>query len=431
MGLIIILYIVTGLIVLRNEYRRVIKERCISLGTFSFVFFSILCLIIPGLTIWKGDVSRCKDNSLFYVFLSYVVTFVSLIFAYWGYNRGRKTKNNIVKATKITKNRNLLLTSFVLLVISLIALYYWSSGYGGIFNVMLVGGHIRASFIQSTNSLMFLKHLIPMSIISSLLMYTDLFIIRSKRYRFFKFLIFILSVIVSFIYIIANDGRMLAGTYLLYFILIYLKYQYEVLHVSIKKIIVSSVIIVSLIFFIIIQSESWFATYRNAEVEVLNRSVLDIILGEFNFIYVGLNTALYSVLEDHAYYTLFNDIINGLFAWLPTSIKPIVLADVWDYNSILINDGGYGQSPTNLPTQAYYDLGIVGVMFVSYIFLYFIGSIEKRLRGNYTTIGLVFYVVIGFYLCRGVAYFSMYNIMINMFFIAISWLLYKHLFSKI
>jgi oligosaccharide repeat unit polymerase len=437
MELIIFAYIVTGLFVLYREYRRVRIERFISFGNLCFAFFAILCLIIPGLTIWKGDVSRCKDNSIFYVFLSYIISLISLMFSYLGYNKGRKIHPNVQAVhnssyQKLKDNsKNLLLTSMVLMIISFVSLYYWSSGYGGIFNVMLVGGQIRASFLHSTNSLMFLKHLIPVSIISSLLMYTDLFINKNRSKRFFRLLVLVLSVAISFIYIMANDGRMLAGTYLLYFILISLKDHYEVKHTSMRKIILSTLVIIVLVFFVIIQSESWFADIRKTEAETSEGSAIDIVLREFNFIYIGLNTALYSVIENVSHYTIINDVVNGLFAWLPTSLKPLMLDDVWDYNTILINDGGYGQSPTNLPTQAFYDLGLFGVVFISFGYMYLVGAIEKKFRGQISTVAIVFYVVFGFYFARGVAYFSMYNIMINFFFIVISWILYKYCFSKI
>lgn len=142
MNLIIFAYIVTGIFVLYREYRRVRIERFISFGNLCFAFFAILCLIIPGLTIWKGDISRCKDNSLFYVFLSYIISLISLMFSYLGYNKGRKIHLNVqvVHNSSYQKDnsKNLLLTSMVLLIISFVSLYYWSSGYGGIFNAMLV-----------------------------------------------------------------------------------------------------------------------------------------------------------------------------------------------------------------------------------------------------------------------------------------------------
>ena len=417
MNLIIFAYIVTGIFVLYREYRRVRIERFISFGNLCFAFFAILCLIIPGLTIWKGDISRCKDNSLFYVFLSYIISLISLMFSYLGYNKGRKIHLNVqvVHNSSYQKDnsKNLLLTSMVLLIISFVSLYYWSSGYGGIFNAMLVGGQIRASFLHSTNSLMFLKHLIPVSIISSLLMYTDLFINKNKSKRFFRLLVLVLSVAISLIYIMANDGRMLAGIYLLYFILISLKNHYEVKHTPMRKIILSTLVVIVLVFFIIIQSESWFADIRKTEVRTSEGSAIDIVLREFNFIYIGLNTALYSVIENVSHYTITNDVVNGLFAWLPTSLKPLMLDDVWDYNTILINDGGYGQSPTNLPTQAFYDLGLLGVVLIPFGYMYLVGAIEKKFKGQLSTVAIVFYVVFGFYFAKGIAYFSMYNIMMN------------------
>lgn len=436
MEFVIFLYIITGIIVVYKEYKNVIKLHKITMGTLCFLFYAILCCIVPGLTIWKGDVSRCKDYSTYYAFISYLATLLTLIASYWGYNKSSKSmKSNIVLErftdSKVPGNKNLLFASLIFLAVSFISLFYWSSGYGGIINVMLVGDQIRSSFLSSTNSLMFLKHLIPLSIISSLMMFTDIFINKDKKGKFIKLLVMVVSIVVSFIYIMANDGRMLAGTFLLYFIMIVLKYQYEVKGNSVKRIATYSIVIISAIFFVIIQSEAWFAEIRHANVAESEHDVLGIVLREFNFIYISLNTALYTVNNGMSDYVILNDLLNGLFAWLPTSLKPVALADVWDYNTLLINDGGYGQSPACLAAQSFYDLGLIGLLVVPFTYTYIVGKVENMLDNDYSTSGLVFYVTLGFYFAKGMAYFSFYNIMMNIFFVVVGFIAYRKLIVKI
>ena len=128
-------------------------------------------------------------------------------------------------------------------------------------------------------------------------------------------------------------------------------------------------------------------------------------------------------------YVILNDLLNGLFAWLPTSLKPVALADVWDYNTQLINDGGYGQSPACLAAQSFYDLGLIGLLVVPFTYTYIVGKVENLLDNDYSTSGLVFYVTLGFYFAKGMAYFSFYNIMMNIFFVVVGLIAYKKINS--
>lgn len=431
MPIIIALYILTGCSVLVIEYNKLVRYKHITFGTFCFVFFSVLCCIVPGLTLWCGDISRCKNHTEWYAFISYVLTLLALISSYIGYNIGSSgncfKKNNLINQ----ENKFILLFSIILLTISIIALILYSSGYGGILQTMLKGGQIRASFIQSDNSYTFFKHLIPLSIISSLLLYTDVFIKKHKDYLYIKYLLLIISFVISIIYITANDGRGLAGVYILLFIIINIKYKFEKEKVSLRKITSISIIVCAVIFIMIIESESIFNIFRERDAISHDNSALDILLSEFNFIYLGLYNSIKYIVYGDANFMLYNDLVNGAFAWLPTSMKPIILEDVWDFNTKLINDGGYGQSPVNIVAQSFYDLGLFGVFIIPFIYTFFIGKLETIFFNDHTTIGLVFFTVLAFYLGKAMVYFSLYNLMMNLFFIFFSWFLYQYIVIKV
>jgi len=354
--------------------------------------------------------------------------------AYAGYNYGRQkyVRNNKVNLLRYANgNRNIGFASVIFILISVVSLCLYASGYGGIIQTMLKGGQIRASFIQSTNSYTFFKHLIPISIVSSLLLYTDIYINKNHKIIIFKTLLLIVSFAISIIYITANDGRGLAGIYLLLFILINIRYKYEIRGTSINKTIYQTCIVCILIFIIIIQSENWLNIFREHEITESQHSALETILSEFKFIYVGLYTSIYTGFNSISEFTIFNDLLNGVFAWLPTSLKPILLEDVWDYNTRLINDGGYGQSPVNIVGQSFYDLGIIGIFVIPFTYAYIIGKLERYFINDYSTSGVVFSTVLAFYLAKGMAYFSFYNIMMNIFFIVLSWCIYRFWISKL
>lgn len=433
MPIIIFLFILTGIWILCNEYCRISRKRRITFGTFCFFFLAVFCCIIPGLTLWTGDLSRCHHHSEFYATLSYLLTLICCLSSYFGYKIGRSNnKGNRNLQINPIHNRNITLATLIFLIISGISLYLYTSGYGGIVQTMMLGGQIRASFIQSENHFTFFKHFIPLSIISSLLIYTDVFIFKHRNRIFIKILLLVVSVVISLVYIMANDGRLLAGLYLLLFIIIKFKYKLEFKRTSLKKLVYTGVGVCILILMIIILSESWFNTIRDVSSDTTDKqTLLDSILREFNFIYVGLHTAVYYHINSNIDFVAINDLINGLFAWLPTSAKPLIYEDVWDFNTRMINDGGYGQSPLNIVGQSFNDLGLIGEVTIPFLFMYIVGRIEKKLINDYSTSGLVFFCIIGFYLGKAMTYFSFYNIMMNVFFIAIAWGMYNYIICRV
>lgn len=433
MPIVIALYLITGIFALWIECIKIIKTHHISFGSFCFAFFSVFCCIIPGLTLWDGDLSRCRNHSEWYAFITYLLTLVVYISAYVGYYLGNASSKPKYRPNHLINDKgdkNITLFANILLIISIISLYLYSSGYGGIVETMLQGGTIRSSITKSSNSFTFFKHLIPVSIIASLLLYTQLFIKKRKQLIVWNIIALILSFIISLIYITANDGRALAGIYILLFIIISLKYKFEIKHSSFKKMMINSILICSIIFVLIIESENIFNIFRERDIISNENSALDVILSEFNFIYVGLYTSVKYILDSGSF-LISNDVINGIFAWLPTSLKPIILDDVWDYNTHLINDGGYGQSPVNIVGQSFYDLGFFGIFIIPFLYTLILGKLDNFFNNNYNTVGLVFFTTLAFYLGKAMAYFSLYNIMMNIFFIVLSWYIYKLIISKL
>jgi hypothetical protein len=71
-------------------------------------------------------------------------------------------------------------------------------------------------------------------------------------------------------------------------------------------------------------------------------------------------------------------------------------------------------------------MGMLGVIMIPFIYGMFIKKVElilEKRKGNifYDTV----YLVLGFYICKGIPYFSIYNIMINTFFVVIAIFIYK------
>ena len=225
---------------------------------------------------------------------------------------------------------------------------------------------------------------------------------------------------------------MLAGVFILLFVLISIKNSYEVKGIKVSKLIIRSIILITIVFILILNSESFFALFRKTTGEEKSESLgfVGTVTKEFSFIVSGLQSAFKTRINGTAGLMIKNDLINGIFAWLPTSLKPITLVDVWDYNTTLLASGSYGQSPTSIIAQSVYDLGMPGVLFIPFFYGFLIKKIENLLAAHVnSTFYNTIYLVLGYYLAKGIAYFSMYNIMMNIFFIVIAILVYT-IFKK-
>ena len=231
----------------------------------------------------------------------------------------------------------------------------------------------------------------------------------------------------SGIYIQANDGRLLLAVYVFLFFVIYLKYQYEVNSANIVSLLIKFGIILLVVLFILFNAAAILSMMKGEDIAKSESfNLADTLSKEFSFIISGAQSALFQQTSSESKLMIGNDLVNGLFAWLPTSLKPIILEDVWDYNTHLLRLGGRGQSPTSIVAQSLYDLSLIGIVLIPFLYGMLIKKVENILesgKGNvfFDTI----YVALGYYLCKGIPYFSVYNIMMNAFYIFLAIIIYN------
>lgn len=436
--LIIFGYFLFAIIGLAREIYFIKINKKIAIVSMCRIIYVLLLAVIPGI-IFCGRFGETLYSSVIDYDDRYIWTFwaglIYTVIGYIAFELGYALKQKEIKPKEENQKQKIIIFSSVITLISFISLLLWSSGYGGITGIINNANFIRAGFIKSSRNFAFFKHFVPLSMISSLLLFNALFVSKTVKgvlKQIYSFVVFCCSLIIALIYIIANDGRMLAGVFILLFVLISLKNSYEVKDVKISKLIIRSIILIAVVFVLILNSESFFALFRKTAEEEKSKSLgfMGTVTKEFSFIVSGLQSAFKTRINGSGGFMFKNDLINGIFAWLPTSLKPITLADVWDYNTMLLASGSHGQSPTSIAAQSVYDLGMLGILFIPFIYGCIIKKTENLLEAHknstfYNTV----YLVLGFYLAKGIAYFSMYNIMMNIFFIVIAMLVYT-IFKK-
>lgn len=426
------LYLLFSVIGIITVIREIHKSHKISIMSMcNIMYIAVLC-IIPALILYGySSESNAKDFIKYeqeYLWTFYVQLIITVI-GYVFFNLGYCIKQRDREKKETQKKDNTILISVLFSVISLISLLLWASGYGGITGLLDNANFIRAGWIKSSNSFTFFKHFVPLALLASWMLFNA--IIKRKIDKFVRkvivLLLLVLNIAISSIYIQANDGRLLLAIYILLFFVIYLKYIYETKSVKIMLLLFRFAIVLLVFVVILFNADSILRDLRGeTPIEEKNATVLENISDEFSFIILGTQTALEHNYSDNAELMIDNDVINGVFAWLPYSMKPIILEDVWDHNTRLINTKSYGQSPTSIVAQSVYDLGLVGIIIIPFLYGMFIKKTEKLLEAYknnvfYETI----YVALGFYLSKGIPYFSLYNIMINTFFIFVAIFIYK------
>lgn len=426
------LYIVFAVFSTISVFIKIAQSRKITIMNMCSIMYVLLLGVVPAIILLgytdgskatKGIVF--EESTVWTFYLQLVLTIVAYLFFCFGY----KIKQKETKLSATYAKSKTLPTSVIFSVLSLVSLFLWASGYGGVGRLIANANSIRAGWLSSSNSFTFFKHFVPLSLLASWMLF-NMLIRKEAKGRFGKISVLILllcNFALSSIYIQANDGRLLLAAYVLIFLLLYIKYQYETKRARFKSMLLKLGVVFIAVVFILFNADSILHTMRNESYASSSDSnIVDTISKEFSFIISGAQNALFQGLTNDGKLMISNDVVNGIFAWLPTSLKPIILEDVWDYNTRIINVGGHGQSPTSIVAQSVYDLSLSGIIIIPFIYGILIKKIENVLekrKGNvfYDTV----YVALGYYLCKGIPYFSIYNIMMNTFFIVVAVLIYN------
>lgn len=411
---------------------KVARTKKISIMSMCNVMYLLILCVVPAIILfgYTNDLRNTSGiifskNTVWTFYLQLVLTVIGYLFLQLGYMiKQRESK----PYAELPKQKNLFI-SVLFTLISAISLVLWASGYGGVSELVANAARIRAGMLSSTNAFAFFKHFVPLSLLSSWMLFSVL--LRKEVKGFLRtlgiLLCFICNIALSSIYLQANDGRLLVAAYVLLFFIIFFKYQYEVKKANMAPMLVKFGIVFVFAVVILFNADTILRLMRNESNVVVNddSSLINTIMREFTFIIAGAQTALLRYESAEGDLMIVNDIVNGLFAWLPTSLKPIRLEDVWDYNTKLIISDSYGQSPTSIVAQSVYDLGLLGVIIIPFLYGLFIRKVENILEKRR---GIVFYdtiyVALGYYLSKGLPYFSLYNIMLNIFFIFVALIIY-------
>lgn len=336
-----------------------------------------------GVKVHRIDYSQTGINALWFWFMLSVFGYVFVLIFY---NLTLKKNAGTAELPAIDDTedsnrdyRRLQFTAVVCLIVGSVSLYLWARAYGGIFELIKVANIVRSGRHDVVNSLAFFKH--PAKVVT-FVSYIFLYLLKNKYHVVANVLLFGGSATLAVLYLLASDGRMTTVTYfvILFFILVDMFANKIDVTKKLGKIVVLGVVATV----VILNLDAITHFIRTGEALEAISEEDSSLLGELSFIPAAGQTSIKNMLENGSENLLFHDILSAVFAWVPSSLTPDGLVDIWDYNTFVFSGSTKrGQLPTDFISTSVYDLGVFGIILLPLIWSRVIKIMDKtRRNGN-------------------------------------------------
>lgn len=455
MTLLFFLYCFTTAVFMLVEILYILRDRRIMMIDFCRIVFLIIEGVVPaffhGYYLYTGvpynaqklDYTDFGMTIYWYVFAFYIVGYTAINLGYRVFSkkelpedkneseeqkqeedRGDEPKAATVSANSYSKLR---ITTLVCLAIGAVSLVLWTDAFGGIFEFILRANEIRAGQADIVNPLAFFKHPAGVILIASYAAFV-LLLKGGVATKLYDFAVWLLSFAVSVLYLLACDGRMVAGMYLVthLFVIVYANYS-KTKRMPLKAFFTMAFFMAAgLVFMVNMDTFTRYLKFgSDIVVTTSDGSTMDEIIYELMFVIRGMHVAVKTRLTSGLEYFLADDIMTGIFAWLPSSLTPEGFANIWTVNTNLLGETS-GAYPVGLLAQGYYDLGILGVVIIAFLYGFLVRKIDTYFneKSENNPFAVVMFVSFIFTFVRLIAYGSLYNVMLGSFKIVIFALVY-------
>lgn len=425
-------------------YKYFVKTKKIDTLVVALCMFDIVYGIFPLLLLfqWYNNIEIFRfvnhfalfdEESVIYILYHYIYALIGFVMILVGFFSTKKTSRSIIlKNINVTRTQYI---AWVSLIIGIVSLVLWSKAYGSIFDLILEANAVRSGMGSVSNSLAFFKRPASLLLVTSYLFLSMLLKCKMSGLliKFLTFFGLIISVVCSVLYLLANDGRLTTVMFLFGFLYLYM------LNKKIKhpRTVLLSLPFVGGIFFCLLSymdSITYFIRFGIWQTELPGESIVNKLVYELFFLPLSGLKSMYYNWDITQSYTLGDDLVTGLFAWVPYNLKPDGFSDVWNINTIQIfGDLNilHGQYPCTLISQCVYDLGLLGVMLICYLFGKGLRLVECFHDNNSSPLTMAVYANFILIIMRAVPYFSFYDIMMGLFTIFLLFIIKKCVEIKI
>ena len=336
-------------------------------STFSYssVYIIIFYLLAPIISLgyfvfFKGRETfayNIPDLSDFVViFFCFTIIVIGIVFFWLGYSRTKGWNIIAVTDRTISGIRVSTLFAFILLLMSVLGMFFYVSGVGSFAKAVEIANLIRAGVYveeeRGDTSYTFYYRFMFLAIIPFWYCFYDSRQLKSKA-RLILFPISLIILILTYIYL--SSGRQSIINIFLLLLLSSLIKKNKILDIKF--------IVFVVVAFLALPILTAFFLSKNVVTDVGTASFINVFVKEFGFPYYSL---IYSVQETHSFY-YFSDFIDGLFGtFLPSSFNP-GLEGVNYLNTYYMMGVWTKWVPPGIFAMGYYSLGVVGVILTSFL----------------------------------------------------------------
>ena len=437
-GILPFLYMVFFLVIVIREIVFIHKQYDILLMyalIYALVPFTLLTIHNNG-----GDVGNYlrfdSDSTLLAMFAFSLIGYCLIDFGYkvkikrYKKERVRTIESQEVLTTTDKEVNRLTVLSIILTLLSLVSLYLWSRAYGGPFKMMAYASLIRSGYDTTKNGLAFFKNPANLCTMGSYVSFLCL-IQNKQRNRALNLLLLVLNIYAKILYSLIDDGRMNAVIYFVGFVAIYYYFKLNNREIKLRTVASRALLIAIVSFFLMVFASTIMDRFRynSNELTFAEFDFSSSLVKEFRYTFSDLYTSIGKRWNGFEY-TFFRNILSGLFAYFPTALKPeYAKVSLTKINSINVYGEAYSNhsgSPPDFLSVAIYDVGFVGIILYPIILGILLRILDEKFRyyKKDSVFGMTVYLCLLFRIARIIPNASMYNVILSLFYIVISSLLY-------
>ena len=308
------------------------------------------------------------DSNNIQVILAVFVTYFLVIIGFSAKSAQKAASNILIK---LRSGDNLIIVyALVLLLISCLSIYIYSSQYGGVLFTLSNAALLRSTVIEA-GGLSFFKRFLFFSFMGSYLLASLLFIRRIKKKRLWLYAIFIGSVLIAFISFLMIATRAVMLRYVITFYLVYVMRKGKVSLIFMITFLIAGSIFVfygkeifgSLMALpdgidAVVEKFQYFLDSKDkTEVDLADS------LDEFSFPFYSIYAALNTPYE----LRLLNDWLYGFASFLPDRILEAP-ETVSYYNTYYLIRSNEYEIPSGFISSCFYSLSWPGVIIFSFTY---------------------------------------------------------------
>ena len=316
----------------------------------------------------------------------------------------------------------------ICLPIAIVSMYLWTMAYGGIFKLIMIAAAVRDGVGDVDNAIAFFLRPAKMILATT---YMSLFLIRKRHLVYLNSILFGISFVASILLLLALDGRLGMVNFIVAVVMILFGF-FESKEITWKKI-CCLCLLACMALFLIMKMDDITFFLRNSTWEAESSFKIpfyESVLGEFSYIITGAQKVIQLYEDGNLPYLFWEDIKTGVFAWLPSSLKPDNLVNVWNYNTLLCTTTRklYGQLPCDFITTSLYDFGFLGPVIFALFWGKLIRFFDDIYLKSHDMMFDVAYIALILSFIRRVNYCLLYDFVLGLFYICLAyaiWLVCK------